>query len=52
VGELTTLPRLLAVFKRPTSKGGRRKGEGREGEGREGKVGEGCPPNWGVWIRQ
>ena len=41
LGELTALPRPLAVFKGPTSKG-RGKGEGeekRKGDGREGELG-------------
>ena len=34
-GELTALPRPLAEFEGPTSKGGEGKGEGVRGEGRE-----------------
>jgi len=52
------LPRPLAVFKGPTSKGreGEREREGKEeGKGRGGYRREGTgglAPNWGVWIRQ
>jgi len=35
LGELTALPRPLAVFKGPTSKGTEGKGRGREGVGKE-----------------
>jgi len=52
-GKLAALPRPLAVFMGPTSKG--RDGKGRKGKGRVGK-GKGrdgrVAPSWGVWIRQ
>jgi len=39
--ELTALPRPLAVFKGPTSKGRGREGSGGYGRGLEGRAGEG-----------
>jgi len=48
LGELTALPRPLAGFEGPTSKGGEGKGEGRE-EGREGVEGRGEEAFLAMW---
>jgi len=47
------LPRPLAVFEGPTSKGREGKGKARGGKRKVGEgKGGGLAPNWGVWICQ